>query len=780
MFIKLSKAVHRRNAVFALLFCSVLMVLSILLVPETLPADTSATTGVEATPTMTINGSHALELTVNPGQFGTSESQNLVVTTTNYTGYTMTIAPSTGESTELVNTTLNTATIPSIASATTATSFQNQSSAAYGLSVDNGTNYLPVTTDATIKSTNAATDSTTGAFTLKLGAKTQADTPAGTYTNSFTLTSTANPALYSITFDANAGSDTVTNIPTGAQLSGAEVVLPFTPTPTRTDYRFLGWDTNQNAIEPTYTSSGVNSFPIDPELDQSANTRTLYAIWGCGSGKVCYHSNGADAGTMGNQAISNATSSGLIAPNFSRAGYGFAGWNTKADGTGTTFGPNQTLTAQEAGDGLDLYAKWVPAEKDGNNNPVYFQGWMGCSGLQNGEVTALTDIRDNDVYAIAKLADGNCWMIENLRLDYDANITPINTQSNGAFGGVFTGLAEPESANFANSTTANSIYSTSIITGSSQSYRFPRYNNNNTASRTTNLITSGNANIYSYGNYYTWSAAIADTTYYSTRNQSVTSTSLCPTGWHLPTEGNKDNFANSEWWTLTRTIIGANPANYDSSSQPYYTNNSNTEGTDASKAMRRYPINLVYSGYFIGSSASQRGTVGSYWSSTIDGGAYADRAELNSNSVNPTSNGYMYNGHPVRCLASDIENFTLTYDANGGDLASVPQSQTATVNGIHTFTVSSTIPTRSGYTFAGWIDERGTEISKSEAESGNAVYTTFSANTTLYARWTNNTCNPFATTIGTGNNDTDAKCLQDINATVKSTMSVADSTTGTY
>lgn len=35
-------------------------------------------------------------------------------------------------------------------------------------------------------------------------------------------------------------------------------------------------------------------------------------------------------------------------------------------------------------------------------------------------VSALTDQRDDQTYAIAKLADGNCWMIENLRLDTEA------------------------------------------------------------------------------------------------------------------------------------------------------------------------------------------------------------------------------------------------------------------------------------------------------------------------------------------------------------------------
>ncbi|MBR3319272.1 hypothetical protein IKG06_02065, partial [Candidatus Saccharibacteria bacterium] len=90
MFTKLSDAVRRRKLVFALVSGSLLFFATLLLVPETLPSNSSATPGVEAIPTLAISGSHTLELTTNPGQFGTSDSQNLVVETTNHTGYTMT------------------------------------------------------------------------------------------------------------------------------------------------------------------------------------------------------------------------------------------------------------------------------------------------------------------------------------------------------------------------------------------------------------------------------------------------------------------------------------------------------------------------------------------------------------------------------------------------------------------------------------------------------------------------------------------------------------------
>ena len=113
--------------------------------------------------------------------------------------------------------------------------------------------------------------------------------------------------------------------------------------------------------------------------------------------------------------------------------------------------------------------------------------------MTQGEVKALKDQRDNNVYTVAKLADGNCWMIENLRLD--AANSSDRTKAQG-FGGVFAGLANSEPAsNFYNdissssTTLANSLYyrgtqsgtaTIDIGVGDPPRFRMPRYNNVNT------------------------------------------------------------------------------------------------------------------------------------------------------------------------------------------------------------------------------------------------------------------------------------------------------------
>ncbi len=417
----------------------------------------------------------------------------------------------------------------------------------------------------------------------------------------------------------------------------------------------------------------------------------------CPASKVCYWPNAGDmtvggvgvVDTMGDQGLTAETT--LWASNFKRAGYGFVGWSDKYDwelnandasgnGTGNNagyhiYGPNQTLTLNTSdysgtNGGLSLYAVWAPSAGA-------LQGWTGCSSLGSGKVTALTDIRDNDTYAVAKLADGKCWMIENLRLDYDANITTANTQSNnGAFGGVFSGLAEPETANFTNSTTANSLYKSDgsgdikgvngatlsdIGTTNSPDYRFPRYRNDNTNTDSTinanvnvaNMTGTGQ-NVYSYGNYYIWAAAIADTSFYGTNNQSITTTSLCPTGWRLPKGGNKTRIESNddnEFWNLIVDGLnnGTNPANYSSSNNPYYTGSE--EGTPVSKLVRSYPNNFLYSGNAYTSSVNSRGSDGSYWSSTAGSSGNSYRLRLNSSNVTPcTDYVAKYYGYSIRCL----------------------------------------------------------------------------------------------------------------------------------
>jgi len=61
---------------------------------------------------------------------------------------------------------------------------------------------------------------------------------------------------------------------------------------------------------------------------------------------------------MDDQNITVGTPTALASNTFVNPGYTFAGWNTKADGTGTDYanGANYTMTAAA---NINLYAKWT-------------------------------------------------------------------------------------------------------------------------------------------------------------------------------------------------------------------------------------------------------------------------------------------------------------------------------------------------------------------------------------------------------------------------------------
>lgn len=366
-----------------------------------------------------------------------------------------------------------------------------------------------------------------------------------------------------------------------------------------------------------------------------------------------------DTGTVVN--ITSNSAATLIAQNYKREGYGFAGWSTDFEATldSTIYGPNETITTGDLSEnGLILYPVWVASA-----GIIQDWGWSECdsltpvstSGNTLSSVTALTDARDGEVYAIARLADEQCWMIENLRLGDTAE--NILTLSRG-LGGAFTGLAESEDENFEYSIVANSLYSINGSNGTnnigpdnSPAYRMPRYNHNNTNIGGTNasgtsLIadhnTSSNAvQWYGYGNYYSWPAAIASTKSYMNWNVSEANTSICPAGWYLPT--GKD--ANGVFGQLDVAIGGTGTGGYQE------------EAAEASNRWRSFPNNYVYSGLWGTAPAYGRGETGRYWSSSTTNYYYAYGVELSSISVEPgtyivSNNNYL--GESVRCVTFDM------------------------------------------------------------------------------------------------------------------------------
>ncbi|MBQ2623037.1 hypothetical protein IJG12_01805 [Candidatus Saccharibacteria bacterium] len=420
--------------------------------------------------------------------------------------------------------------------------------------------------------------------------------------------------------------------------TGKQLINTINPADNRTLQFKIAARASSNQAAGTYINT-INFYAVanpDPTLQPVS----------CPAGKVCYNANSLTTvqGEMGQQTANNGAEKTLWASNFKRNGYGFAGWADSTTYNGLRYGPNQTITAPSdiSTNGYSLYAIWVKSAGD-------MQNWTGCSSLSQGEVTALKDTRDNDVYAVAKLADGKCWMIENLRLDDSATLSSINTHNPSL---PLTNIYDTGATSNHLSPTSFVVYDAATtpegwcFNRSAACDNQSRLSTINTALFTNNTSSNYDANgdVYSYGNYYNWYSATAGHGKYGTSygNGYYAPGDICPVGWYLPTGGS----STADFNTLDISMGGAG--------QEYQGGDA---GTLSSRKWRSYPNNFVLSDSPSSNDGSSillfRGMNGSYWSSSGENDKEAYKLSFGSNYIAPGAGTVSYKdgGGTVRCIA---------------------------------------------------------------------------------------------------------------------------------
>ena len=385
-----------------------------------------------------------------------------------------------------------------IASITTTGNLTDNS---WGYTLDN-TNYSKVPTKdqspATIYNTTSDTTSTATPENLNLtyAVKTDDTIPSGTYTNDLVYTVNVKPEClqYTLKFNLDQGTGKPGTTYTDRQLSYGTKVNLADFTPTRTDYEFMGWiaTTNNPAATPVTFAGNLNT-DVNPTNETEV---TLKAKWKYVKG------------------IYSIASMQQMNPNICKA-------NTT---------PNRTATQLDTDGSHHGDPNYVPTK-------------------------TLTDTRDNNTYTISKLADGKCWMTQNLRI-INKTITPADSN-------VTTNYTIP-----ASSLSDFSSYDTS------------------------------NAYVDSDGGFYTWHAATAGTgtQALSTDGQNTTA-SICPKGWRLPTGG-----GNGEFKTLynnypSSSALRSSPANFILSG---HANNSSRSYQGLSGDYWSSTVNSSYNAYNLG------------------------------------------------------------------------------------------------------------------------------------------------------------------------------------
>ena len=351
-----------------------------------------------------------------------------------------------------------------------------------------------------------------------------APTTSGTFTSTTSTLSitTNNPSGYDLYLSAADGDNVLRN----ENPTIEDVINPTTDGTKQAEFTNNTWGYNLSGGSSTQTPDTYNAVPIDgtTALDSTtAPSTTNYNLTfgakvdtniasGTYSSEVIisavakpvlitinFNGNGATSGSMSPIQVAVGGQVKLPANTYTKTDEVFTGWNTQADGGGTSYDDQATYTAStdpsESDLNVTLYAQWGP-------NVQYMQNFTNtqCQSLASSSNYTVVDQRDNNEYTV-RYINGACWMTQNLRLS-------STTES-----GVSRVLTSADS-----NVTRNWTFPSTPLADSSYSYTDPQ------------VTISSNI---SYGGYYNYCAASAGTVCDTTRQNATQS--ICPKGWRLPT-----------------------------------------------------------------------------------------------------------------------------------------------------------------------------------------------------------------------------------------------------
>ena len=560
-----------------------------------------------------------------------------------------------------------------------------------------------------------------------------------------------------------------------------------------------------------------------------------------GSTVISYDKNASDAtGTVSSQTPS-ANSFETIANNaFTRNGYVFNSWNTRPDGSGTTYNGGDTYYAitGTATTNVTLYAQWDKGyivtfkTADANTTGIYFDGtkytnnqtvmayeghtynisgdyttkhgfssWtitagslanssypsttftmpssnvtitlasqeatVNISSLQNSSTPvsssckneAITpilvyDSRDNEAYYVARLCDGNYWMLDNLRLDLTNstvinNLSTSNTNASAEAlgylknGGGSTTDQWPTAGLSDTNWSPTSRYSIPIVNVSGNVTAGSNPNSNTwTGSYTKDTVAPvtyglGSGKIGVYYNYcaasagtYCWGNGDNETNSPTTDpNTTISPTArdiegdICPKGWRMPTGGNYNaSIGGGDYENLYNKYSGGG-----------------TLGGSTSMAQHlafKTALSLPLSGDMYMNSMFSQGNNGSFWGATWQSTTSMNYLSVSSSGANFNFGYSRTAGIPVRCVLYDPVTITVNF-ANGVESVTLKKedgpAQTVTTSGStitlernKSYTISANYTTK--YAFASWSATSGTPASSTQQNityipSGNATIT---------------------------------------------------------
>ena len=394
-------------------------------------------------------------------------------------------------------------------------------------------------------------------------------------------------------------------------------------------------NTTSGSITPSYQVAVSSSQPAGTYTGKVKYVLVHPNTTVAGTYTIVYNSNGGSGTMSSSTGLYNFEEQTLPTSTFTApTGYQFAGWCTTntagyyaCDGTSYSAGDSLPASAATASGTLNLYAYWseVPTMQQfaaGTSSTT-------CSTMSTGDTLTLVDSRDGTSYTIGKLADDNCWLLDNLALDL-TNSTVLSAMDSTNTNASDTTLGYLKNGGG----TTSDKYATARVANWTSSYSYSAPLVNMGYKNTVPTDATSTAGGYKIGGYYNYCAASAGSYCYGNGTSQGTSSgnateSICPKGWRLPTGS-----TSGEYSALANAIYGSTGSTSDAMAYANY----------------RAALHLPLSGYFKTGSPYDQGSYGSFWSSTRFSSYYMEILDLYTSSIHP-ANGYdRYYGYSVRCV----------------------------------------------------------------------------------------------------------------------------------